>query len=71
MPLFAVFSIIIYNKSTKGILSRKGFIPKDGSQFEMELSGLLIHVTEIQGHRIENTVVKRLPEEAKETAPEI
>ena len=53
------------------ILSRKGFIPKDGSQFEMELSGLLIHVTEIQGHRIENTVVQRLPEEAETTAPEI
>ena len=50
------------------ILSRKGFIPKDGSQFEMELSGLLIHVTEIQGHRIENTVVQRLPEEAETTA---
>ena len=46
------------------LLSHKGFIPKDGSQFDMELEGLSIHVTNIRGHRIENTVVKRLPAEA-------
>ena len=46
------------------ILSRKGFIPKDGTQFDIELEGLSIHVSSIRGHRIENTVVKRLPAEA-------
>ena len=48
------------------LLARNGYIPKDGTQFDIELAGLAIHVTEIRGHRIENTLVKRLPAKAPE-----
>lgn len=44
------------------LLSHKGFIPPDGCQFEMELEGLSVHVTEIRGHRIETAVVRRIPQ---------
>lgn len=52
------------------LLARNGYIPKDGTQFDIELAGLAIHVTEIRGHRIENTLVKRLPAKAPETDQE-
>lgn len=52
------------------LLARNGYIPKDGTQFDIELAGLVIHVTEIRGHRIENTLVKRLPAKAPETDQE-
>ena len=52
------------------LLARNGYIPKDGTQFDIELVGLAIHVTEIRGHRIENTLVKRLPAKAPETDQE-
>ena len=52
------------------LLARNGYIPKDGTQFDIELAGLAIHVTEIRGHRIENTLIKRLPAKAPETDQE-
>lgn len=46
------------------LLARKGYIPKDGSQFEIELCGYLIHVTQIRAHRIETAVANRIAEQS-------
>ena len=48
------------------IFGNLGAIPADGSQFELEADGLRIKVIEVKEHRIEGTVVERLPEK-KET----
>lgn len=50
------------------LLSRYGYIPKDGSQFEIELSGFRIQVTQIRGHRIETAIVYRISEEENREA---
>lgn len=45
------------------IFGHLGSIPDDGSRFELETDGLRIHVTEVHDHRVETTVVEKLPEE--------
>lgn len=50
-------------------------IPKDGSQFDVEVNGLQIHVEKVEDQRIESAIVKKLPkpeetEESKEETEE-
>lgn len=47
------------------IFSSLGDIPEDGSEFEIDIAGLHIKVTEIKDHKIEKTIV------CKEDIPEI
>ena len=56
------------------IFGELGAVPDDGSQFELETDDLWIKVMRVKEHRVENTVVKKLPpkekgeqEERKET----
>ncbi len=46
------------------IFGQLGFIPADGSQFELEADGLHIKVIEVREHRIEGTLVEVLQKEA-------
>ena len=55
-----------YDKFGGYIFGNLGAIPADGSQIELEADGLRIKVIEVKEHRIEGTVVERLPEK-KET----
>ncbi len=48
------------------IFGQLGFIPADGSQFELEADGLSIKVIEVREHRIEGTIVEVLPKEASQ-----
>ena len=36
-----------------------GFVPEDGAEFELDACGLHIHVTQIQGHKLQRAVVCR------------
>ena len=39
------------------VFAEYGFIPEDGTQFEVKTSGLNIRVTEVSEHRLENAIV--------------
>lgn len=43
------------------IFSALGMVPCDGSNVELEAEGLKIRITEIQDHRIESTLVSKIP----------
>ena len=47
------------------IFGELGAVPDDGSQFELETDDLWIKVMRVKEHRVENTVVKRLPPKEK------
>jgi len=48
------------------VFSAYGHVPEDGSEFEIDLPSLHIHVTEIKDHRIVKMTVVKLPEENDE-----
>lgn len=48
------------------VFAEYGFIPEDGTQFEVEACGLHIKVVEVFEHRMENAIVTPLPEEEEE-----
>ena len=48
------------------VFAEYGFIPEDGTQFEVEACGLHIKVVEVSEHRMENAIVTVLPEEEEE-----
>ena len=48
------------------VFSNYGMVPEDGSEFELELEQLHVHVTEIKDHRILKMTVVRLPDEEDE-----
>ncbi|MGN0313955.1 MAG: hemolysin family protein [Fusicatenibacter sp.] len=54
------------------IFGELGAVPDDGSQFELETEALRIKVILVKEHRVENTIVKKLPQkeaaESKESA---
>lgn len=43
-----------------------GFIPEDGSQFEIDISNMHIKIAEISEHRIERAIVTMVPPETEE-----
>lgn len=45
------------------VFSNYGMVPEDGSEFEIDLPRLHVHVTEIKDHRILKMTVTRLPDE--------
>ena len=47
------------------IFGELGAVPDDGSQFELETDDLWIKVMRVKEHRVENTVVKKLPPKEK------
>ncbi|MGN0363018.1 MAG: hemolysin family protein [Bilifractor sp.] len=47
------------------ILGRMGYVPEDGSHFELDADGMHIRVYRIEDHRVENTLVTMLPEKIK------
>ena len=49
------------------ILGRLGYVPEDGSHFELDTDAMHIRVYRIQDHRIENTLVTLLPERMEDT----
>lgn len=49
------------------IFGELGAVPDDGSQFELETDDLWIKVMRVKEHRVENTVVKKLPPKEKES----
>jgi len=44
------------------ILGQMGYVPEDGSHFELDADGMHIRVYRIGDHRVENTLVTLLPE---------
>lgn len=48
------------------VFSEYGLVPDDGTEFELEVPGMHIHVTEIKDHRIVKMTVVRLPDENEE-----
>ena len=48
-----------------GYIFELGAVPDDGSQFELETDDLWIKVMRVKEHRVENTVVKKLPPKEK------
>ena len=48
------------------VFSNYGMVPDDGTEFELELEKMHIHVTEIKDHRILKMTVTRLPDEDEE-----
>ena len=48
------------------VFAEYGFIPEDGTQFEVETNGLHIKVVEVFEHRMENAIVTVLEEEEEE-----
>ena len=49
------------------ILGRLGYVPEDGSHFELDTDAMNIRVYRILDHRIENTLVTLLPERMEDT----
>ena len=47
------------------IFGELGAVPDDGSQFELETDDLWIKVMRVKEHRVENTVVRKLPPKEK------
>ena len=43
-----------------------GSVPDDGSRFELDSDGLHIRVLRVHGHRVEGSIVTRVPEEKEE-----
>ena len=41
------------------IFTQLDFIPRDGSQLDLELCGLSLHVEEVREHRIERILIKK------------
>ncbi len=52
------------------VLSTLEQIPEDGTELDVKINGLDIHVTDIEDRRIESAIVKRLPPEEKEAEAE-
>ena len=52
-------------RSAATFFGELGAVPDDGSQFELETDDLWIKVMRVKEHRVENTVVKRLPPKEK------
>ena len=53
------------------VFSCLNWIPEDGSQFDVQVNGLNIHVEEIEDRRIEKALIRKLPpEETKEDEKE-
>ncbi|MBQ8332434.1 MAG: HlyC/CorC family transporter [Clostridia bacterium] len=48
------------------VFSNYGVVPEDGTEFELELDGLHVRVTEIKDHRIIKMIVTVLPQEEEE-----
>ena len=48
------------------VFSEYGLVPDDGTEFELDLGRLHVHVTEIKDHRIVKMTVVKLPEESDE-----
>lgn len=48
------------------VFAEYGFIPEDGTQFDVEACGLHIKVVEVFEHRMENAIVTVIPEEEEE-----
>ncbi|MBR4878376.1 MAG: HlyC/CorC family transporter [Clostridia bacterium] len=48
------------------VFEQKGFIPEDGTQFEIETEWLFVKVLEIQNHRLEKAVISKIIEETTE-----
>ena len=42
------------------VFEQKGFIPEDGTQFEIETEWLYIKVLEIENHRLEKAVISKI-----------
>ena len=52
------------------IFGELGAVPDDGSQFELETDDLWIKVMRVKEHRVENTIVKKIPHTGTAGAPE-
>jgi len=52
------------------VFSNYGVVPDDGTEFEIELPPLYIHVTEIKDHRIEKMTIRRDPIESEDEEDE-
>ena len=48
------------------VFEQKGFIPEDGTQFEIETEWLFVKVLEIENHRLEKAIVSKIIEETTE-----
>jgi len=48
------------------VFSEYGHVPDDGTEFELELEKLTVHVTEIKDHRIVKMTVVKLPDEEED-----
>ena len=52
------------------VFSCLNWIPEDGSQFDVQVNGLDIHVEEIEDRRIEKALIRKLPPEEKKKEEE-
>lgn len=64
------FSELDYDTFGGYVFSSYGMVPEDGSEFEIDLPPLHVHVTEIKDHRILKMTVTKLPDEKPEESSE-